>query len=59
MLIKTINIKNPKNVIVQIPGFVSATWNLTVGSELEMHYNHETNKITIKPMVLRRGNATE
>lgn len=57
MLIKTIKVTNPKNVIVQIPGFASATWGLTKDSQLEVHFDNE--QIVIRPCVHGRNETSE
>jgi hypothetical protein len=59
MLLKTIRVNNPKNVLVQIPGCISATWGLTAASTLEMHYDEESSTITIRPYVQRRRDTTK
>ena len=47
MLIKTVNVTNPRNVVVQIPGCVIANWGTQLGSLLEVHYNEQQNSVTI------------
>ena len=44
MRVKTVNVTNPRNVLVQIPSFVIADW----GKQT----------ITIRPAIQRRGNST-
>lgn len=58
MHVKTVNVTNPRNVLVQIPSFVIANWGIALGSNLEVHYNEEKQSITIKPAVQRRRNTT-
>jgi antitoxin component of MazEF toxin-antitoxin module len=48
MHIKTIAIKNLKNVVVQIPGFVIASWNLKEGDGVDMSVD-ENGTVTITP----------
>lgn len=57
MLIKTIKVTNSKNVVLQIPGYVSATWGLITGSQLEMHF--ENGQVIIKPSIYRRNTVSE
>ena len=59
MLIKTVNVTNPRNVVVQIPGCVIASWGTQLGSRLEVHYNEQQNSVTIKPAVQRRRGPIE
>lgn len=54
---KTANVTNPKNVLVQIPGCITAKWQLQLGDKLEVKYDEETNIITIRPTVRSRGNT--
>ena len=57
MLIKTIKVTNPKNVVLQIPGYVSSTWGLLTGSQLDMHF--ENGQVIIKPSVYGRNTVSE
>ena len=59
MLVKTISVKNPKNVVLQVPGFVSSLWDLKVGSKLSMEYDNEKDVVTIRPYVQGRGSTSE
>lgn len=59
MLLKTISVTNPKNVLVQIPGCISSIWGLTAASTLEMHYDEASRTVTIKPYIQRGGNSAE
>lgn len=60
MLIKTVKITNPRNVLVQIPSLIVATWNLTLQDKLEVRYDEERGEITIRPHLHgRRGTAEE
>ena len=59
MLIKTVRATNPRNVIVQIPSFIVANWNLKLDDKLEVRYNEDTQEVTISPGVHRRGGTTE
>ena len=52
LLAKTVKITNRRNVLVQIPGFVIATW--SDAEELEVYYDEDNNTVTIKPG-LQRG----
>lgn len=54
---KTINVTNLKNVLCQIPRAVVSDWGLKVGDELELTY--KDGEITIRPYVLRRGDAAK
>ena len=46
--VKTIAVRNPKNVLVQIPGFIVDNWGLAEGDLLEMHI-HDDRRIVIIP----------
>lgn len=59
MHVKTVNVTNPRNVLVQLPSFVIANWGVTLGSHLEVHYDEDNRKVTIQPAVLGRGNSAE
>lgn len=59
MHVKTVNVTNPRNVLVQVPSFVIANWGVALGSHLEVHYDEEKQQLTIIPSLQRRGNSTE
>ena len=59
MLVKTVRVSNPRNVLVQIPSFIVANWNLKADTRLEVHYDEENNKITIQPGLQRRSRLNE
>jgi len=48
MLLKTVRVKNEKNVLVQIPGFVIEAWGIKKHDALEMTIG-EDNIIRIAP----------
>lgn len=49
MHIKTIKIKNPKAVLVQIPGFITEKWNLQSDDGVEVHISDDEQTVIIKP----------
>lgn len=49
MHIKTVRVKNPKNVIVQIPGFLTEKWNLQIDDGVEMHVSEDAKSVTLIP----------
>lgn len=57
MLVKTINVTNPRNVLCQIPSFIVADWSLTDSSKLEMDYDKDNKTICIRPHVQGRGDT--
>lgn len=57
MLVKTIRVTNPKNVVLQIPGYVASVWGLTTDSQLEVHFDNE--QVTIRPCIHGRSEVTE
>ena len=59
MHVKTVNVTNPRNVLVQVPSFVIANWGVVLGSHLEVHYDEEKQQLTIRPAVQRRSNVAE
>lgn len=59
MHVKTVNVTNPRNVLVQLPSFVIANWGVALGSHLEVHYDEEKQQITIRPAVQRRSDSAE
>lgn len=53
---KTVNVTNPRNVLVQIPSLIAGVeWNLKQGDRLEVLYDDRTKEVTIRPHVLERG----
>lgn len=60
--VKTVNVTNTKNVLVQIPSWVVKLWGLEVGNTLEVCYDGDEQEIRIrKPLysdVQGRGQAT-
>ena len=59
MHVKTVNVTNPRNVLVQVPSFVIADWGVTLGSHLEVHYDEEKKQLTIAPSLQRRSNTVK
>lgn len=49
MHLKTTKIRNAKNVVVQIPGFMIEKWNLQSGDGVEMHVSEDEESIKIVP----------
>lgn len=57
---KTVNVTNPRNVLVQIPSYVAGVeWSLRQGDRLEVYYDEETKQVTIKPDVSRRSRPSK
>ena len=60
--VKTVNVTNTKNVLVQIPGWVVKSWGLDVGNTLEVCYDANEEEIRIRRPILTdvqgRGKAT-
>ncbi|MNB69336.1 hypothetical protein D3C75_158640 [compost metagenome] len=52
MHVKNVNVTNPKNVLVQIPGFIASKWGLNQDSKLEVIYNEESQSVVIRPRSL-------
>lgn len=50
--IKTVNVTNTKNVLVQIPGWVAKRWGLNVGDTLEVNYDAEEEEIRIRRPII-------
>lgn len=56
MFIKNVTVTNPRNVLVQIPGFIVANWNLQQNEFLDVYYDEELEVIIIgKAKDLQRG----
>lgn len=49
MHIKTVRVTNPSNVLIQIPGFISKNWGLTVGDGLEVRVENDGEQVIIRP----------
>ena len=45
--VKTVNVTNTKNVLVQIPAWIAKLWGLNVGDKLEVVYDASENKVCI------------
>lgn len=46
--VKTVNVTNTKNVLVQVPGWVVKRWGLDVGNTLEVCYDADEEEIRIR-----------
>ena len=46
--VKTVNVTNTKNVLVQVPAWVVKLWNLNVGDTLEVVYDGDEEEIRIR-----------
>lgn len=61
--VKTANVTNTKNVLVQIPGWVVKRWGLQQGDKLEVCYDADKEEICIRSPIYSdvqgRGQATE
>lgn len=51
--VKTANVTNVKNVLVQIPGWVTKRWGLQQGDKLEVCYDADEEEIRIKRAVIK------
>lgn len=49
MHIKTVNVTNRSNVVIQIPGCVISTWKDALDKGLELHYDKEQDCVIIRP----------
>lgn len=58
MQIKTVRVTNPRNVVLQIPGFVASEWGIRLDDELEVHYDQTTGEVTIRKTVQRGSSAS-
>lgn len=50
--VKTVNVTNTKNVLVQIPGWIVKRWGLDVGNTLEVCYDANEEEIRIRRPIL-------
>ena len=61
--VKSANVTNTKNVLVQIPAWVVKRWGLDVGDTLEVCYDADDDEIHIRRALIQdvpgRGEATE
>lgn len=57
MHVKTVRVTNPNNVLVQIPGFVVANWQLQTGDNLEVTYVND--EIRLRKAVQGRGDTSK
>jgi len=55
MHVKNVNVTNPKNVLVQIPGFIASKWGLNQDSKLEVCYNEESQSVVVRPCKISSG----
>lgn len=52
LLLKTVNVKNKTNVLVQIPKAIAAhNWNLEDGDKLEVLFDETSKRLIIEPKV--------
>lgn len=49
MHVKTTKVTNPKNVLVQIPGFIIEKWALDTNDGVEVHISDDEQTVQIKP----------
>lgn len=56
-LTKTVKIINRRNVLVQIPGYIIASW--PEATELEVYYDDERDEVKIKPAIHGRSCSNE
>lgn len=49
--LKTVNVTNHKNVLVQIPAWIVKKWQMRVGDTMEVCYDAEKDEIRIKRTV--------
>lgn len=61
--VKTVNVTNTKNVLVQIPAWVVRLWGLEVGDTLEVCYDGDDQEIHIRRSIYTdvqgRGEVTK
>lgn len=61
--VKSANVTNTKNVLVQIPAWVVKRWGLNVGDALEVCYDASEEEVRIRRALIQdvpgRGEATE
>lgn len=46
--VKTVNVTNTKNVLVQIPAWVVSLWGLNIGDTLEVCYDGDEEELHIR-----------
>lgn len=58
--VKNVRITNPKNVVVQIPGFLTnIKWGLAVGDAVEVHVTDDNQAIIIRPKKTLSGSIID
>lgn len=55
MLIKKVRVTNPKNVLVQVPGFIVNKWNLSENDRLEVHVSEDGKELIVRPKEVQKG----
>ena len=45
--LKTVNVTNTKNVLVQVPAWIAKLWGLNVGDKLEVVYDASEDRVCI------------
>lgn len=56
-MFKTVNVRNPRNVLVQIPSAIVAQWGLQEGDQLGVECNDK--EVTIRPQFRGRERTTK
>lgn len=59
MRIKNVRVSNPRNVVVQIPGFISHKWGLTNTDILEVHISDDEQSVIIRPKNIQAGSGSD
>jgi bifunctional DNA-binding transcriptional regulator/antitoxin component of YhaV-PrlF toxin-antitoxin module len=60
MHIKTVRVTNPKNAIVQVPGFIAKKWGLSDKDRLEVYISDDEQAIIIRPSKIQaRSNVNQ
>lgn len=58
MILKTVNVTNPRNILVHIPAYVVSKWKNRLHYGLEVSYDERQDRVIIKPAIPRRGQAS-
>ena len=59
MFYKVVNVTNPKNVLVQIPGAIVARWGVKEGDRIEVHVSENGNAIILYPKKIQERSGTD
>lgn len=51
MVVKTVSVTNPKNVLVQVPRFIITMWGILENDKLEVFLDEKKLELIIRPTI--------